>query len=79
MVHAYRMGRTRFTYTGTIDARVEKRFTIGGRRAGVRFDAFNLTNLGNEVEEDVVSGPAFRRSTAVQPPLTLRLGFHLAF
>jgi hypothetical protein len=79
VVQAYRMGRTRFTYTATLDVRVEKGFAVAGRRAAVRLDAFNLTNLGNEVEEDVVSGPTFRLSTAVQPPLTLRLGIRFEF
>jgi hypothetical protein len=37
-------------------------------------DAFTLTDHRNEVEEDVVTGPTFRRSTAVQPPLTTRVG-----
>ena len=79
MVQAYPMGRTRFTYTGTIDVRIEKGFSAWGGRAAVRLDAFNLTNLANEVEEDVVTGPTFRQSTAVQPPLTLRLGFRVHF
>ena len=79
MVHAYRVGRTRFTYTGTVDLRVEKGFGIGGQRAAIRLDAFNLTNHPNEVEEDVVTGPNFRRSTAVQPPLTLRFGLRFEF
>jgi hypothetical protein len=79
VVHAYRMGRTRFTYTATVDARLEKGITVGRRRAAIRLDIFNLTNHANEVEEDVVSGPSFRRSTAVQPPVTLRLGFSVQF
>jgi hypothetical protein len=79
IVHAYRLGRTRFTYTATVDARVEKGIAIGGRRAAIRLDVFNLTNHANEVEEDVQSGPSFRRSTAVQPPITMRLGFTLRF
>jgi hypothetical protein len=79
MVHAYPMGRTRFTYTATLDVRVEKGFAIGGRRAAIRLDVFNLTNHRNEVEEDIVTGPTFRQSTAVQPPLTMRLGLALDF
>jgi hypothetical protein len=45
----------------------------------VRLDVFNLTNHRNEVEEDVVTGPLFRRSTAVQPPRTLRFGLRFDF
>jgi hypothetical protein len=79
LVSAYSPGRTRFTFTGTIDARIEKGVRIGSHRAAVRLDLFNLANLGYEVEENVVTGPAFRNTTAVQPPRTLRLGFHLEF
>lgn len=77
MVHAYWMGRTRFTYTLTLNTRIEKGFTIGGRRAALRVDVFNATQHRNEVEEDVLTTPQFRRSTAVQPPLTVRVGFRI--
>lgn len=78
MVHAYAMGRTRFTYTLTLNTRIEKGFTLAGRRAAVRVDVFNATQHRNEVEEDVLTTPQFRRSTAVQPPLTVRVGFRIA-
>ena len=79
MVHAYRVGRTRFTYTATFDVRVEKGFAVGNRRGAIRLDVFNITNHKNEVEEDVLTGPLFRVSTAVQPPITLRLGVRFEF
>lgn len=79
IVHAFTMGRTRFTYMGTIDIRVEKGFAIGARRASIRLDAFNITNHANEVEEDAVTGPNFRLPTAVQPPRTLRVGVRFEF
>ena len=79
MIQAYAVGRTRFTYTATVDARIEKGFRLAGRRAAVQVDVFNLTNHGNEVEEDVLTRATFRRSTAVQPPLTARLGFRVEF
>lgn len=79
IVHAYAMGRTRFTYTGTIDARIEKGFAFGASRVSVRLDAFNITNHANEVEEDVMTGPSFRVPTAVQPPRTLRIGVRFEF
>ncbi len=78
MVHAYWMGRTRFTYTLTLNTRIEKGFTIGGRRAAIRVDVFNATQHRNEVEEDVLTTPRFRRSSAVQPPLAVRVGFRIA-
>ena len=79
MIQAYPLGKTRFTYTGTIDARIEKGFALGARRLAVRLDLFNLSNHRNEVDEDVVGGPAFRRSTLVQPPRTIRLGVRVDF
>jgi hypothetical protein len=79
LVQAYRVGQTRFTYTFTLDARVERSFRIGGRPAAVRLDVFNLTNHQNEVNEVVTTGPLFRTSTSVQPPLTLRLGLRVVF
>lgn len=79
IVQAYTVGRTRFTYTGTIDVRIEKGFFVRGRRLSLRLDGFNVTNHGNEVEENVLTGPQFRLSTAVQPPRTLRLGIRFEF
>ena len=79
IVQAYANGRTRFTFIATIDARVEKWFAVGDRRAALRLEVFNLTNLGNEVEENPVTGPDFRRTTAVQPPRAVRVGFHVEF
>ena len=40
---------------------------------------FNLLNTNNEVEEDEVTGPAFRTPTAVQPPRSVRLGVRFTF
>jgi hypothetical protein len=80
ITHAYSVGRTRFTYTATIDVRIEKGIGLGGqRRASVRLDVFNLTNHANELEEDVLSGPTFRLSSIVQPPRTMRLGVRVDF
>ena len=80
ITHAYPVGRTRFTYTATLDVRVEKGFGLGGMRRGfVRLDIFNLTNHANELEEDVLSGPTFRESTVVQPPRTMRFGVRVEF
>ncbi len=79
MIHAYRIGRTRFTYTLTLDVRVAKDFSIRGRRSSVYLDVFNATRHLNEVEEDVLTTPSFRRSTAMQPPLAARLGFRISF
>jgi len=79
VIQAYRSGRTRFTFTFTLDARIEKGVTIAGHRAAIRLDVFNLSNAHLEVEENAVTGASFRATTAVQPPRTLRLGFDIRF
>jgi hypothetical protein len=73
-VPAIRRGDHRFTFTLTVDARLEKAFAVAQGRAAVAVEAFNLLGMENEVEEDVVFGGSFRRVTAVQPPRALRLG-----
>ena len=42
-------------------------------------EAFNLLQTRHEVEEDVLSGPAFRTPTLVQPPRVVRAGLRLDF
>jgi hypothetical protein len=69
----------RFSYTLTVDARLEKGFRIGSRRLALVAEVFNLPGLRNEVEEDTVWGPAFRDPTAVQPPRVFRFGARLDF
>ncbi|HSD29524.1 MAG TPA: Plug domain-containing protein [Vicinamibacteria bacterium] len=69
----------RFTYTLTVDARIEKVFPIGPRRLALVAEAFNLPGLGNEVEENPVWGPSFRDPTALQPPRGFRLGARFDF
>jgi hypothetical protein len=79
LISAYRAGRTRFQYSGSLDVRIEKGFNVGRHAAAVRFEAYNLPNMANEVEENAVYSPAFRQTTAVQPPRVVRLGFHMEF
>ncbi len=69
----------RFTYTLTVDARVEKGLRLGARRLALLAEAFNLLGTRHEVEEDPVWGPRFRMPTAVQPPRAVRLGLRLDF
>jgi hypothetical protein len=78
-VQAIPNGRSRFTYTLTLDARVEKGFAIGRFRPAAVLEAFNLLDTANEVEEDVATGPSFRRPTAIEPPRAFRLGLRLEF
>jgi hypothetical protein len=72
-------GLTRFTYTFTLDTRLEKQIRMGGGHASVILQVFNLLNTNNEVEENEVTGPAFREATAVQPPRSVRLGLRFTF
>jgi hypothetical protein len=79
LVRAFPNGDSRFTFTGTLDVRAQKEFAVGGRRVAVVVDAYNLTNLSEEVEERVVTGPAFRTPAAIQPPRSVRVGARLTF
>jgi hypothetical protein len=78
-IRAYPNGLSRFTYAFTLDARVDKEVRLGVLHAGFGLEGYNLLETANEVEEDVATGPGFRRSTARQPPRVLRLVFRLAY
>lgn len=79
-VRAYPAGDARFKFTGTLDVRLQKRVKAGATGVDVFVDAYNLLNMGNEVEEHVVTGfPAFRDITAIQPPLSVHIGLRLRF
>jgi hypothetical protein len=78
-VPALPRGLTRYTYAFTLDTRLERQFSLAGRRGALVLDVFNLLNTNNEVEEDEVTGLAFRASTAVQPPRSVHLGFRIVF
>ena len=69
----------RFTYTLTVDARIEKGLQLGAHRLALLAEVFNVLGTRNEVEEDPISGPGFRAPTAVQPPRSVRLGLRLDF
>ena len=78
-VRAFRSGKSRFTFTGTLDLRVQKALALGGgRQVSVFVDAFNVLNMDKEVEEWVVTGPMFRTPTAAQPPRSVHLGVRVA-
>jgi hypothetical protein len=78
-IRAFRNGRTRFTYTLTIDVRLQKQFSVGGVRLTGLVDAFNLLNKAKEVEEFPVTGPLSRLTAAVQPPRVIHVGARIAF
>ena len=78
-IRAFRSGKSRFTYTGTLDVRVQKGVPLpGNRRAMLVVDAYNVVNMAKEVEEWIVTGPAFRTPTAVQPPRAIHIGLRLS-
>jgi hypothetical protein len=78
-VRAFRNGRTRFTFTMTVDGRVQKGFAVGGRRFALTFDAYNIFNQALSVEELQVTGAGARKETAVQPPRALHVGLRIPF
>jgi hypothetical protein len=78
-VSAFPNGLTRFEYTLTLDARLQKRFQLAGHPVDGLVDVFNLLDLSKEVEENPVSGPASRRTTAVQPPIAVHVGLRWYF
>jgi hypothetical protein len=79
LVMAIPRGAQRFTYMFTLDAKVEKDLTFGRRQVGLILEAYNLTDATIESEEYVVTGPDFRRVSAVQPPRAVRVGLRVGF
>ena len=78
-VRAYPAGDARFMYTGTLDIRLQKQITTGAGVLDFFIDGYNVINLGNEVEERVVTGPGFRDITAIQPPAAVHVGLRFHF
>jgi hypothetical protein len=78
-VRAFRNGATRFTFTGTLDGRLQKSFKAAGRDLAVLLDGYNILNLAYEIEEFSVTGPSSRLTSAAQPPRTVHLGFRMSF
>jgi hypothetical protein len=78
LIRAYPNAGNRFTFTGTLDIRVQKTFNVGRRRIAGIVDFYNLATRSNEVEEYTISGPNFRTPTAIEPPRSVHVGFRLA-
>ena len=79
LVRAFGNGETRFTFTGTVDTRLQKGFVAPGLSHRRALDVFNLLNLAYEVEEVTVSGPTSRQTSAIQPPRSLHVGLRVGF
>ena len=78
-VRAFRNGRTRFTFTMTVDARLQKGFSIGGHRMTAIVDAYNVFNQFLQIEEVAVSGTTSRQTSAIQPPIAVHVGIRIPF
>jgi hypothetical protein len=79
-IRAYSAGNnTRFMFTGTVDLRLQKGFTAGKSHIDAVVDGYNIFNMGNEVEERIVTGSGFRTITAIQPPLAVHFGVRVTF
>ncbi len=79
LVRSYRNGGSAFTYTGTLDVRVQRAFPIGRATLTAGFDIYNLPGMQKEVSEYVVAGPRFREPTAIQPPRTGLVSVRVAY
>jgi hypothetical protein len=79
IVRAYANGKSKFTFTATLDLRVQKMVTWGGRDIALGIESYNVTNLRNEVEELVVTGPLWRMPSVTQPPRVIRLTASMTF
>jgi hypothetical protein len=75
---AFRNGRTRFTFTMTVDARLQKGFTVGGHTVTAFVDAYNLFNQYLQIEEIAVSGATSRQTSAIQPPIAVHVGVRIS-
>jgi hypothetical protein len=78
-IRAFANGRTRFTFSGTLDARLTKGFAIGSGRLDAMIEGYNLLNLAYEIEEFPVTGPTSRLTSAVQPPRAIHVGIRVVF
>ena len=79
IVRAYTNGKSKFTFTATLDVRAQKIVTLGGHDVSFGIEGYNLTNLLNEVEEVTISGPDWRKPTFSQPPRVIRLTVGITF
>ena len=78
-VRAFRNGRTRFTFTMTVDGRLRKGFTFGGYKFDGILDVYNIFNQNIQVEEFDVTSPIWRVPTALQPPRVIHVGLRFHF
>jgi len=79
LVRSYTNGGSAFTFTVTLDLRLQKVFTAGRTTVAAVLDIYNLPNLDEEVSEYVVTGAKFRTPTTLQPPRTALAAMRVSF
>ena len=74
-------GGNRAQYVFNWDLRLSRQFGLPVGRFTVSADLFNVTNAGQRLQEDDLSGPAFnlRLPVSIEPPRFVRIGFRYEF
>jgi hypothetical protein len=80
-VQAYDRGRTRYEFNMTVDARLEKIFSLGRAGARIFIEGYNIFNWANATAENEWTGPEFglRYAVEVESPRVCRLGISYEF
>jgi hypothetical protein len=74
-------GGNRSQYVINWNLRLSRQFATAIGRLAVSADVLNVTNAGQRLQENDLSGPAFnlRLPVAIQPPRLVRMGFRYEF
>lgn len=74
-------GGNRSQYVINWNLRLSRQFALSFGRLTALVDILNVTNAGQRLQEDDLSGPSFnmRLPVAIQPPRFVRLGFRYVF
>ena len=74
-------GGNRAQYAINWNLRLSRQFGLPAGRFRVLADVLNVTNAGQRLQEDDLSGPSFnlRLPVAIQPPRFVRMGFRYEF
>jgi hypothetical protein len=74
-------GGNRAQYVINWDLRLSRQFELPVGRFAVSADVLNVTNSGQRLQEDDLSGPSFnlRLPVSIQPPRLVRVGFQYEF
>jgi outer membrane receptor protein involved in Fe transport len=74
-------GGNRAQYAINWNLRLSRQFGLPAGRFRVLADVLNVTNAGQRLQENDLSGPSFnlRLPVAIQPPRFVRMGFRYEF